>query len=259
MRLPKNGSGISSSIMIAWSDTAISTARVTAVVLTHNRAQEVLRTVEHLLGLPEQPGVIVVDNGSSDETAEALAHRFPGVEVIKLPCNIGAAGRNAGVARAKSPYVALCDDDTWWAPGALPRAAEALDAYPRLAIVTGRVLIGPEGREDPACRRMAQSPLSVLGRGGLPGPPILGFLAGASVIRRAAFLQVGGFEPRLFLGGEEALVAVDLAAAGWEMCYLEDAVVHHYPSAVRDSRLRRQLLLRNGLWTHGCDAQHAAR
>jgi GT2 family glycosyltransferase len=82
----------------------------------------------------------------------------------------------------------------------------------------------------------------------MPGPPLLGFLAGASVVRRSAFLQAGGFEPRLFLGGEEELLAADLAAAGWWLCYDAELVVHHHPSHQRDGHSRRWHLLRNALW-----------
>lgn len=77
---------------------------------------------------------------------------------------------------------------------------------------------------------------------------VLGFLAGASIIRRSAFLEVGGFEPCFFIGGEETLVAIDLASAGWRMAYHDDLVVRHYPSPVRDLGTRRSLLLRNAIW-----------
>ncbi|WP_447598139.1 glycosyltransferase family 2 protein [Nitrospira sp. Nam80] len=221
-------------------------SRVTVVVLSYNRVQEVLRTLHHLSNLEEHPQIIVVDNGSNDGTASQVAQRYPRVTIIGRDSNIGAAARNAGVERAATPYVALCDDDTWWATGSLRRAADALDAHRSVAVITAKVLVGPEEREDPTSTQMANSPLPrPLGS---PGPPILGFLAGASMIRRDAFLGVGGFEPRFFLGGEEALVAYDLAEAGWTMMYLPTAVVHHYPSRLRDSIARRRLLLRNALW-----------
>jgi len=223
-----------------------SDSRVTIVVLTHARAREVSDTVERLLGLPERPPIIVVDNGSKDGTSDILTRRFPSVRVIALKSNIGAAARNVGIRAASTPYVALCDDDTWWAAGSLQQAADVLDRHSYVAVVTARVLVGREECEDPTCRRMENSPLDA--EANMPGTPILGFLAGASMIRRTAFLSVGGFEPRFFLGGEEALVAVDLAAAGWKMVYVRDVIVHHHPSHIRDARARRRLLLRNALW-----------
>jgi GT2 family glycosyltransferase len=140
----------------------------------------------------------------------------------------------------------LCDDDTWWEPGALRRAADLFDAHPRLAVITGRVLVGPESREDPVCRQLEQSPLPATP--GMPGPRLLDFLAGASVVRRSAFLEAGGFDPRLFLGGEEEWLAAELAARGWWLCYAPELAVHHHPSPCRDAPGRRWHLLRNALW-----------
>lgn len=219
--------------------------RVSVVILTHNRVDEVARTVEHVRALPERLPIVVVDNASTDHTPALLKERFPEIEIIMLSRNLGAAGRNAGVHAVTTPYVAFCDDDTWWAPGSLARAALLLDAYPRVAVLSARVLVGPDQREDPACAAMAASPLPSVG---LPGRSILGFLAGASVMRKSSFLSVGGYEPRLFLGGEEVLLALDLATHGWALVYAEALTVHHHPSPYRDAAGRRQLLARNALW-----------
>ena len=59
-------------------------ARVTIVVLTHNRRDELCRTLAHLTALPECPSIIVVDNASSDDTAFAVRSRFPAVRIIRL-------------------------------------------------------------------------------------------------------------------------------------------------------------------------------
>jgi hypothetical protein len=53
----------------------------------------------------------------------------------------------------------------------------------------------------------------------------------------------------MWLGGEEELFTIDLAVRGWWSCWAEDVVVHHAPSRARDPRLRRQLGIRNTLWT----------
>jgi GT2 family glycosyltransferase len=218
---------------------------VSIVVLTFNRREEVLRTVARLIALPEQPPIVVVDNASTDGSARALIQRFPQVTVVRLPFNIGAAGRNYGVAAVHTPYVAFCDDDTWWEPGAISAAVAILDGHDAVAVVCARVLVGETAREDPASACMAISPLP---DEGLPGRTILGFMAGASVIRVSAFRQCGGYCGRLFLGGEEELMALDLAARGWKMRYCEALTVHHHPSISRNARQRRALLARNALW-----------
>jgi GT2 family glycosyltransferase len=219
--------------------------RLSVVILTHNRVEEVTRTVERMRALPERLPIVVVDNASTDRTPILLKRRFPEIEVITLSCNLGAAGRNAGVCAVATLYVAFCDDDTWWAPGSLTRAAMLLDAHPCVAVLSARVLVGPDEREDPACAIMAASSLP---SADLPGRSVLGFLAGASVMRRSAFLSVGGYEPRFFLGGEEALLALDLAAQGWALVYADGLTVHHYPSLHRDAAERKQLLARNSIW-----------
>jgi GT2 family glycosyltransferase len=199
-----------------------------------------------LLVLPERPHV-VVDNGSTDGTAAAVRERFPDVELIPSPENLGAVGRNVGVSRLTTPYVAFCDDDTWWEPGSLARAGDLLDGHPRLAAVTGRIVVEPGGTEDPIVAELRNSP--VRGAAWLPGPALGWFLAGATVLRREAFREVGGFSERLWLGGEEELMVADLAAAGWELCYLAELTVHHRASRARDAHLRRRHGIRNTLWT----------
>lgn len=218
---------------------------LSVVVLTHNRSAELQRTLEHLLALPEQPTIVVVDNASFDFTSTLVKTRFPQVMLVSLRDNMGAAARNIGVQRVKTPYVAFCDDDTWWENGSLAKAVEIMDNYPDIAVLCARVLVGPEGTEDPASIEMAHSPLPARH---LPGPALLGFLAGASVIRRQAFIEAGGYEPKFFIGGEEALLTLDLAANGWHIVYVPQLVVYHYPSAQRDGNGRKKLLIRNALW-----------
>jgi GT2 family glycosyltransferase len=222
-------------------------SRLAVVVITHQRRDELMQALARLRALPEQPHVVVVDNGSTDGTAEAVRDRFPQVELIASPENLGAVGRNLGVARLKTPYVAFCDDDTWWEPGSLRAAADVLDAHPRLAVVTARIVVEPAGTEDPIVAELRDSP--VRGADWLPGPALGSFLAGASVLRREAFLEVGGFCDRLWLGGEEELMAGDLAAGGWELCYLPSLTVHHQASRARDPHRRRGDGIRNTLWT----------
>jgi GT2 family glycosyltransferase len=221
--------------------------RVAVVVITHNRRDELLLALSRLRELPEQPHVVVVDNGSADGTAEAVLRDHPWVELIAASENLGAVGRNLGVARLRTPYVAFCDDDTWWDPGSLRAAADALDAHPRLAVITARILVEPGGVEDPIVVELRDSP--VVGADWLPGPALGSFLAGASVLRREAFNEVGGFSARLWLGGEEELMAGDLAARGWELCYLEHLTIHHQASTARDPHKRRADGIRNTLWT----------
>jgi len=219
--------------------------KVTLVVLTYNRREVVRQTVASLKALNEAWPIVVVDNGSTDGTAEALAADHPDITLVRCPRNLGAAGRNAGVDAVRTRYVAFCDDDTCWQPGALAQAAHILDLHPDVAVVNARILVGAANEEDPTCTLMSRSPLP---SEGLPGHRLLGFMAGASVMRADAYRECGGYSPKLFIGGEEMLLAYDLAARNWAMVYCAGVVTRHDPSLLRDAVRRRSLLVRNAIW-----------
>jgi GT2 family glycosyltransferase len=219
---------------------------VTIVIMTRDRIDDLRRTLCRHLELPDPPRIIVVDNGSGDGTPAAVRREHPAVEVAEMGRNAGVGARNRGVELATTAHVAFADDDSWWAPGALEQIVAAFECHPELGAVTARVVVEPAGTDDPITEVMAASPIE--GDPGLPGVPVLGFLACATAVRREAFLAVGGFNERLHFGGEEQLLAADLAAAGWAIRYLDQAQVHHRPSARRATRWRRRRDLRNTLW-----------
>jgi GT2 family glycosyltransferase len=202
-------------------------SKVTAVIATRDRRESLLRTLSQLAAVPEPVRVVVVDNGSVDRSAAAVRARHPGAQVIELADNQGAIARNIGVARSQTPYVAFVDDDSWWTAGSLRTAVTALEEHPGVGGIIGRVELHPAGVIDAVSRKLS---LDLLGTPpGLPGPRALSFPAFAAVLRRDAFQQVGGFNPLLFFGGEEQLLATDLAMAGWPLCYLAQATTRHAP------------------------------
>lgn len=216
---------------------------VTTVVMSRDRRDDLMAT------LPRHPDpVILVDNGSTDGTVEAVRAEFPHVHVLAPGRNLGAPARNLGVRAARTPYVAFADDDSWWAPGALDRAAALLDAHPKVALLAARMLVGPARTVDPLSVELAAAPLGTSPGGA--GPDVLGFAACAAVVRRSAFLAVGGFDPVVHFPGEEERVALDLTAAGWLLSYADELVVHHHPSPSRGPAVGRQrLVTRNALLT----------
>lgn len=221
---------------------------VAVVVVTRNRRRSLARTLAKLTEHSDADEIIVVDNASDDGTADMVRARFPHVvDVVVRHANEGAAARNAGVMRTSAPYVAFSDDDSWWAPGALRRAVAAFEAHPRLALLQARVLVGRDRRLDPTCAEMSLSPLGW--PPGAAGPLLVGFVACGAVVRRSAFVEVGGFDPRLGIGGEETLIAIDLVEAGWDLSYVDDVVAHHHASRVRDRDGRRRRTARNALQT----------
>jgi GT2 family glycosyltransferase len=194
---------------------------------------------------------VVVDNGSRDDSAATVgrlaARAGDRVEVIALRDNLGAAARNVGVAQSTTPFVAFCDDDSWWHPDATAVAETVFTAHPTVALLAARTVVWPQQRDDPLSAVLAASPLGH--DPALPGPSILGFLSCSSVVRKDAFEAVGGFSSILHFRGEEQLLAWDLAASGWDLCFCPELVAYHQPSpvrphdAVQDARSLRNAVL----------------
>lgn len=216
--------------------------RVTVVVASRNRREDLART----LGRHHAPTVLV-DNGSGDGTTPMVQARFGHVHTIHLPYNAGAYGRTEGARAARTDFVAFADDDSWWAPGSLKMAADLLVANPRVAAVVARILVGPGGELDPFCRLLASSPLPPASSG---HPSLLGFVACATMVRRGAFLDVGGFDDIVRFPGEEERVAYDLVDDGYELIYASEVVVHHHPSPRRSApRVRVRAVTRSAVLT----------
>lgn len=209
------------------------------MIATRDRRATLLGTLGRLRALPERPPIVVVDDASSDGTAAAVRRRHPEVQIVSLPEPAGATARTVGVEALATPLVAFSDDDSWWAPGALARASRLFAEHPRLGLVAARILVEPGERLDPTCTEMARSPLPP--HNGLPGKPVLGFVACGAIVRRSAFLEAGGFQGRR-MGGEEHLLALDLAAAGWGLSYVEEIVAHHEPHGMSRTGRRRSEL-----------------
>jgi GT2 family glycosyltransferase len=220
-------------------------ARVSVVVLTYNRRSRVLGLLYGLKSLSGDWPIIVVDNGSVDGTAAAVAAKFPSVLLIRAGRNLGAAARNIGAAYVHTPYIAFCDDHMQWEPDALERGVELLDAASDIAVVSTCIRSGSALglNEDAGSAVRSESPSHEF-----PYLKFQGFLAGACIVRTRAFCDVGGYWPPLFSGGEEVLMAIDLAERGWRVVYAGNVIALSSPTRPGEQEARDRLLLRNAVW-----------
>lgn len=219
--------------------------RVTVVILTRNHVRQTVDTVARLTALPEHPDVIVADNGSTDSTVGLLAALFPQVRIVQALRDRGLAGFNRAVNLARTEYVACCDDGTWFAPGALARAAALLDAHGEIAVLSARVVGDDEREIHPACVMLAATSPDIDND---CGPALASYMAGACVVRASVFRALGGYDERLAQGGAEALAALDVLAAGHRIVYCEQALAHREPLSRWVTRAQQCTRARNAAW-----------
>ncbi|QNN22326.1 glycosyltransferase [Planctomycetales bacterium ZRK34] len=206
--------------------------RLTYVIITWNRCQRLLATLQQVVErtplLKSQYEIFVVDNASTDGTAEAVAERFPHVQLIRLRRNEGMAARNHAIALAAGEYITILDDDSYPVGEAVARSMRYMDIHPRTAAVTGRVILPNGGYEASA----------------LPGVMI----GCATTLRRSAIEQVGAFAPEFFRQAEEYDLSFRLAAAGFTVERFEDLEFRHDKHVRgRSSSLTVRMDLRNNL------------
>jgi GT2 family glycosyltransferase len=210
---------------------------VTVLVVTW-RARDLLDKC--LRALREQTAahrVLVVDNASTDGTAELLRD-FPEARVLRLDRNRGfAGGVAAGLAEVDTAFVAMLNDDAAPAPGWL-RAL--LDAAGGAASVTSRLLL-PDGALNNAGVVLRADGYGADRALGEPdGPPydrpaeVFGFSGGGALLEVETLRAVGGFPERFFLYYEDTDTSWRLRLAGQRIVYAPAAVARHAHSASTD-------------------------
>ena len=109
---------------------------VSVVILTWNRKDDLLETVAELKESTYAPiEIIVVDNGSNDGTQEAINEKFPQVNFVRLEKNVGIAGYNIGMKKARGEYVVLLDSDSFPDESAIERMVKIFESDSKVGAV----------------------------------------------------------------------------------------------------------------------------
>jgi glycosyltransferase involved in cell wall biosynthesis len=169
---------------------------VTVVVPTHNRLGLLRRTLASVLAQRDvEVRVVVVDDGSEDGTAEAIARAADDrVQVLRNDPSIGVArARNRGLEEVRSGWVAFLDDDDLWAPDKLASQVAAAEAVPGARwVCAGAVTVDEDLRVLAAMHPPPSGPLpAVLTKNRIPGG------ASGTLVRTELARSVGGFDPGL--------------------------------------------------------------
>lgn len=201
-------------------------AFVSIIICTYNRApllKRALKSLSRQTLKPEQFEVIVVDDGSMDNTAEVcevMSHKMPNIKYMSTGRNGGIAkAANLGVKASKGDYLAFTDDDCIAREDWAERMSEALGKYP---LVAGSVA-SPASGFIKLCHNIAEFHPFMPGRKEGPAE----FIAGANMgIRRLLFEEVKGFPDEYPMGPDMHFI-LKARQAGYQIHFVPEAFVIH--------------------------------
>lgn len=212
--------------------------RVCVVVPNWNGQDSLASCLDSLNTQSEFVKIIVVDNGSSDDSVAIVEEKYPDVILIKHRANRGfAGGVNAGICyglKLGAKYIGLLNNDATADKEWAKHLTGFLDSHPKAGIVTSKILDGdkkqldstgdlytiwglpfPRGRGEPADDKY-DSEQWVFGASG-----------GASLYRAAMFQEIGLFDQDFFAYYEDIDISFRAQLAGWKVAYEPRAIAYH--------------------------------
>ncbi len=226
---------------------------LSVVILSYNTADTTLRCLDSIYDHAPTIAdleVVVIDNNSSDASADAIEERFPNVALIRNASNRGfSAACNQGIRASRGEIVLLLNSDTQLLDQSLDVVVDYMIRNPDIGIAGGN-MIGPDGKPQPTChvfptyknllfsktslfsglnifrRKYATyrfAPNKITDVDAMAG----GFL----FLRREALLNVGLLDERFFFYVEDIDIARRMKDAGWRVVFIPKAKVAHLGGA----------------------------
>ncbi|MEA3207645.1 MAG: hypothetical protein QOE70_702 [Chthoniobacter sp.] len=209
-------------------------------IATHNRKDDLARTLRVLDALEPRPAELLITcDGCTDGTVEFLRAQYPQLQPIVNEQPRGSTGsRDAMFRAAKSDILLILDDDSYpIETDFLARLPRLFESHPRLAVANFP-------------QRTDQYPES-LTAGDFGLPHFAGtYVNCASAIRRAVFLELGGYPAEFRIAYDEPDFALRCVSAGWQVRYETSLTIrHHYSGVMRNELQMHQTHARNELWS----------
>ena len=223
--------------------------RVSAVILSFNRADALAVVIDRLADLPVDE-IVVMNAG--DEGQSDTARRDPRAIVVEAG-NVGIANRNLGAERATGDLLLMLDDDSYPLPGAVERMREVFGRNPELGALGGFVRdVDEGGNVNPAVGPGSFDWFLRAGQKGEPadGMPSFFFPEGAAMMRKRALQEAGGWFEPYYLALSELDLSTRMIAAGWDVRYLPTAPFDHMKASggMRNIAGTLHYRIRNQIW-----------
>lgn len=201
------------------------------VIVNYNRKDELLVTItktkELIKNYKDEYEIVIVDNGSTDGSAEAVQKRFPDVVLIANRVNIGAPAWNLGFAKARGNYFIIIDDDSHIESG-LEEALKYMDGRPKIGVLALNVLTGPYTSKG---WKMEEN------------KNIVGFIGCGAILRRETYEKIGGYAEWIFLYVNEWELGLRCINAGYNVQYFSGCKVIHRTSSLHRTTKRFETLV----------------
>ena len=218
---------------------------ITVIIVTRNTRELARSAAGSVFGSAGalQVEVIVVDNGSSDGTADALRAEFPAIRCLRSETNLGfAKAVNRAARESNGDFLLLLNSDAVLQPGALAAAVEWMRAHPRCG-VAGAQLLNADGSRQNSIANFPTLATELLNKSLLrrmlphryPGkeqifdsPVEVETVIGAfMLVRRELWDLLGGLDERFFFFGEETDFCYQAKREGWSTMHLPQVLVTH--------------------------------
>ncbi len=208
-------------------------ASVSVIIPAFNAASTLTAAIESAMAQTHRAGeIVVVDDGSTDGTADAVSRFGPAVRYVRKPNGGPASARNLGARLATGEWLAMLDADDSWLPRKLERQL-ALDTSPSIGIIHSLI--------DPSIGRPL--PNVVTFRDLWAGNCIVNSTV---LLRRVAFEHLGGFdEDPALISVEDYNLWLRVAAAGWTIVTCREKLCHYSLQAQSLSRQTRRFMTAN--------------
>jgi hypothetical protein len=228
--------------------------RLISVIVANWNRRELLRAC--LCSLARQAGAdfetIVVDNGSTDGSAQMVERDFPACRLIRNQGNRGfCAANNQGIRAARGDFVALLNNDAEAEPGWLAALRRVFEDRPALGMAASKILVYEDPRRIDKAGHLIYPDgqnrgrgAGVLDRGQFDRLEDTLWPDGCAAMYRKRMLEeIGGFDEDLFAYGDDAELGLRARIAGWNCLYVPDAVVRHHRGSTLGLQSARRLEL----------------